>query len=179
MIGEMRDVETVRTGVQASLTGHLVLSTLHTNSAAASVTRLLDMGAEDYLLASTITGILAQRLVRRLCDDCAVPDTEFASTLAGLNDELRAFARGISQMSPRRAVGCPHCRQTGFKGRTTVAEILLVNDAVREKIVRGVTDRQIEAVARDNGMETLVQDGLRKVARGETTMAEVLRVARM
>lgn len=179
MIGEMRDVETVRTGIQASLTGHLVLSTLHTNSAAASVTRLLDMGAEDYLLASTITGILAQRLVRRLCDACAVPDTEFTSTLAGLNDDLRAFARRIGDVSPRRAVGCPHCRQTGFKGRTTVAEILLVNDAVREKIVRGVTDRQIEAVARDNGMETLIQDGLRKVARGETTMSEVLRVARM
>jgi general secretion pathway protein E len=179
MIGEMRDVETVRIGIQASLTGHLVLSTLHTNSAAASVTRLLDMGAEDYLLASTITGILAQRLVRRLCLQCAQSSAETLPPLTVLDADMDAFARGLPNPTPKNPVGCPHCRFTGFKGRTTICELLVVTDEVRRLIVRGTTDRQIDEVARRNGMETLMQDGLRKVMRGETTLGEVLRVARM
>jgi len=179
MIGEMRDVETARTGIQASLTGHLVLSTLHTNSAAASVTRLLDMGTEDYLLASTLSGIIAQRLVRRLCDDCATADTGAERALDVLEPQMRAFVRALPERRMRRPIGCPHCRHTGYRGRTTVAEILVVDAEVRRMIVRGVSDRQIEEVARAHGMETLLQNGLRKVAGGETTLAEVLRVARM
>jgi general secretion pathway protein E len=179
MIGEMRDVETVRTGIQASLTGHLVLSTLHTNSAAASITRLLDMGTEDYLLASTVSGILAQRLVRKLCTACAEPDDGFHRALDVLDARLANFARSIPHATPKRSVGCPHCRQSGFHGRTTIAELLIVDTLIRQKIVRGVADRDIETLAREHGMESLLQDGLRKVARGETTLAEVLRVARM
>ena len=178
MIGEMRDVETARTGIQASLTGHLVLSTLHTNSASASITRLLDMGTEDYLLASTISGILAQRLVRRLCQSCATPDSAGRTALGVLDRDLRDFVDRLPDAHMMKPVGCPACSNTGFKGRTTVAELLVVDDGIRAKIVRGVTDRQIEAVARAGGMETLLQDGLRKVMAGETTLAEILRVAR-
>ena len=177
MIGEMRDVETARTGIQASLTGHLVLSTLHTNSAAASVTRLLDMGVEDYLLASTIAGILAQRLVRRLCE-CATPVHGGARGVLSLDSRLANFLQALPVVAPRQPVGCPRCRQTGFRGRTTIAELLEVDDGVRRKIVRGITDRDIEALAVAGGMETLLQSGLRKVAAGETTVDEVLRVAR-
>jgi general secretion pathway protein E len=179
MIGEMRDVETARTGIQASLTGHLVLSTLHTNSAAASIARLLDMGVEDYLLASTISGIMAQRLVRRLCAECAAPDIDADKALAVLDDDLRKFANSLPNRRPMRPVGCPACRHTGFRGRTTVYEILLVDEAIRRKIVRGVTDRDIENVARSGGMEKLLHNGLRKAMSGETTLPEVLRVARM
>ncbi len=178
MIGEMRDVDTARTGIQASLTGHLVLSTLHTNSAAASITRLLDMGVEDYLLASTISGILAQRLVRKLCQSCAVSVTDPASILRSLPEQHAAFVAQIPNIAFRHPIGCPSCRQTGFKGRTTICEILVVDDELRGRIARGVNDRMIEEIARRRGMETLMQDGLRKVAAGETTLAEVLRVAR-
>ena len=179
MIGEMRDVETARTGIQASLTGHLVLSTLHTNSAAASVTRLLDMGVEDYLLASTVSGILAQRLVRRLCQACAEPDSDGLKDLLQREPKLQAFAASLPANGMKRPVGCPACRQTGFNGRTTLAEILVVDDGLRRKIVRGVTDRQIEEVAREHGMESLLCNGLRKAMAGETTVPEVMRVARI
>lgn len=179
MIGEMRDVETARTGIQASLTGHLVLSTLHTNSAAASVTRLLDMGVEDYLLASTLAGVLAQRLVRKLCPHCAEPDDGFEKALQVLDQDTVEFVRALPARTPARPVGCQQCRGTGFRGRTTVAEILIVDDAVRSKIQRGVSDRELEQIARRGGMDTLLQDGLRKAARGETTLAEVLKVARL
>lgn len=178
MLGEMRDVETARTGIQASLTGHLVLSTLHTNSAAASITRLLDMGVEDYLLATTIIGILAQRLVRRICPLCAEAEREPSVALALLSEELRDFAKSLPANKMKRPVGCDSCRNTGFKGRTTISEFLLVDNDIRSRIVRGVNDREIEVIAKRNGMESLLQDGLRKVMAGETTLGEVLRVAR-
>ena len=178
MIGEMRDFETARTAIQAALTGHLVLSTLHTNSAAASVTRLLDMGVEDYLLASTISGIMAQRLVRRLCRSCAEPDPAGFDALASLDAELMQFARGLTPQNVHRPVGCAECRNTGYKGRTTVSELLSIDDVVRARIVRGVSDRQLEEAARGRGLELLIENGLRKVAAGETTLAEVLRVGR-
>lgn len=178
MVGEMRDVETASTAIRASLTGHLVLSTVHTNSAAASVTRLLDMGVEDYLLASSLSAVLAQRLVRRLCPDCATPAPvddamreRLATAFAGNADPPRA--QGL-----RRPAGCPACRHTGFRGRTSIAEILLVDDAVRSRIKAGTTDREIESAGLANGLETLYQNGLRKVFAGETSLEEVLRVAR-
>jgi general secretion pathway protein E len=178
MVGEMRDVETASTAIRASLTGHLVLSTVHTNSAAASVTRLLDMGVEDYLLASSLSAVLAQRLVRRLCPDCATP----APANTPLMDRLQAAFSGHTNppMAPcvHIPVGCPVCRQTGFRGRTSIAEILVVDDAVRARIKAGTTDREIEAAGLGNGMETLYQNGLRKVFGGETSLEEVLRVAR-
>jgi general secretion pathway protein E len=178
MIGEMRDVETASTAIRASLTGHLVLSTVHTNSAAASVTRLLDMGVDDYLLASSLFGVLAQRLVRRLCLDCAEPAPPDRRLLERLQGALSAFARPAAEGHVRRAVGCPACRHTGFSGRTSIAETLVIDEAVRARIKAGTADREIEAAALANGMETLYQSGLRKVFAGETTLDEVLRVAR-
>jgi general secretion pathway protein E len=173
MIGEMRDTETARIGVQASLTGHLVLSTLHTNSAPASITRLLDMGVEDYLLASTLNGVLAQRLVRKLCS-CATPLIDQALADRLRNELGRRFDHTVQMRQPH---GCPECRQTGFRGRTTIAELLVINDELRQQITKGITDRSIEAIGRAHGMETLYQNGLRKVLAGETTLNDVLRVA--
>jgi general secretion pathway protein E len=178
MIGEMRDVETASTAVRASLTGHLVLSTVHTNSAAASVTRLLDMGVDDYLLASSLSGVLAQRLVRRLCPDCAERTPPDRRLLERLQGAFPGSARPAAAGHMYGAVGCSACRHTGFKGRTSIAETLVVDDAVRARIRAGTADREIEAAALANGMETLYQSGLRKVFAGETTLDEVLRVAR-
>jgi general secretion pathway protein E len=179
MIGEMRDVETARIGIQASLTGHLVLSTLHTNSAAASITRLLDMGAEHYLLASTLSAILAQRLVRRLCRSCAEPDPEAEQRLAAFAAELPGLPMMPLPGQVKRAVGCPECRNIGFKGRTTIYEILIVDEAIKRMIGQAVTERQLQDQAQaSGGMETLLQNGLRKVLASETTLDEVLRVAR-
>jgi general secretion pathway protein E len=178
MVGEMRDVETASTAIRASLTGHLVLSTVHTNSAAASVTRLLDMGVEDYLLASSLSAVLAQRLVRRLCPDCAAPAPADSVLLERLRPAFAGHAHLPAACDLRRPVGCPACRRTGFRGRTSIAEILVVDDAVRARIKAGTSDREIETAGIGNGMETLYQNGLRKVFNGETTLEEVLRVAR-
>jgi len=178
MVGEMRDVETASTAIRASLTGHLVLSTVHTNSAAASVTRLLDMGVEDYLLASSLSAVLAQRLVRRLCADCAAQAPADSAQLDRLQAAFSGHTHAPAAASLYRPVGCPACRHTGFRGRTSIAEILVVDDSVRARIKAGTTDREIEAAALGNGMETLYQNGLRKVFGGETCLDEVLRVAR-
>lgn len=178
MVGEIRDLETARTAIQASLTGHLVLSTLHTNSAAAAITRLLDMGVEDYLLASSLTGVIAQRLVRRLCLACARPQLRDRDVLQRLEHELPRGIGAIDLSHAKEAVGCPACRSTGYRGRTAIMEALVVNEAVRSRIVQRAGDREIEQSARAGGMESLLQSGLRKVAAGETAVEEVLRVAR-
>ena len=178
MVGEIRDLETARVAVQASLTGHLVLSTVHTNSAAGTIARLLDMGVENYLLASTLRGVLAQRLVRRLCDDCAAP-AEPAPVLydslaqAGLDRHLH----GAHKL--RRPAGCPACRQTGFRGRTMVSELLTMSATVQDCMLKGGTERAIHEAAAADGMTGMFCDGLAKVLSGETTLDEVLRVTRM
>jgi general secretion pathway protein E len=176
MIGEIRDVETARIAIQAALTGHLVLSTLHTNSAAATITRLIDMGLESYMLASTIKGIVAQRLVRRLCRRCSLPDeradvwaTELTRTVPGLG----------TQHDLRRAQGCPACNGTGFSGRTTIAEVLSISAAMHRLIVSNVSDADIETSARKDGMATMYESGALKAWRGETTLEEVLRATRV
>lgn len=179
MIGEMRDTETARVGIQAALTGHLVISTLHTNSAAASATRLLDMGVEDYLLGSTLSAVVAQRLVRTLCPDCAEADADFMAGVGLMPVDLAELAATIGKPTPRRPVGCAGCRGTGYRGRTTIYEILVVDDAIRGCLTHGVTAGAIEKAARCGGMETLLQCGLRKVMAGETTMSEVMRVAKV
>jgi general secretion pathway protein E len=178
MVGEMRDAETASTAIRASLTGHLVLSTVHTNSAAASVTRLLDMGVEDYLLASSLSAVLAQRLVRRLCPDCAAPMPANPALEERLDAAFAGHADPPAMQDLRGPVGCPACRHTGFRGRTSIAEVLVVDDAVRARIKAGTTDRELEVAGLGNGMETLYQNGLRKVFGGETSLDEVLRVAR-
>jgi general secretion pathway protein E len=178
MIGEIRDLETARIAVQASLTGHLVFSTLHTNSSVAAITRLIDIGIERYLLASTLAGVMAQRLVRRLCPSCARPAayrTEVPSRLRWpIPDSLE-----LDWSSAREAVGCAACHGTGYLGRTSVVELLVIDDEMREAIGRRSDDqRALMSRARVAGFHTLYESGLVKVALGETTIEEVLRVSR-
>jgi general secretion pathway protein E len=178
MIGEIRDLETARIAIQASLTGHLVLSTLHTNSAASAITRLIDIGVENYLLASTLKGVIAQRLVRKLCRHCACThhQAEYwreACAQASLGVETLGAA------DIRQPLGCAECGSVGFSGRSTIAEMLLVDDACQSLILSKASDAAIERAARERGMLTMHEMGVRKVWRGETTIDEVLRATRM
>ncbi len=171
MVGEIRDLETAEIAVQASLTGHLVFSTLHTNSAVGAVTRLRDMGVEPFLLSSSLIGVLAQRLVRVLCDSCREPYTASAADCEVL---------GVDAASPPtlyRAVGCPHCNQLGYRGRTGIYELIEVDDDLRTMIHDGSSEHRLEAHARQHS-RSMRQDGWRRVLAGETTMEEVLRVSR-
>ncbi len=174
MIGEMRDLETARIAVQSALTGHLVLSTLHTNDAAGGVTRLLDMGLEDYLITSTVNGILGQRLVRRLCDHCKQP-LEVLPEVAeetGLVDLLPEDGNAVLY----RPVGCEHCNGIGYRGRLAIQEFLVLSDEIRRQVLHHAQAREIEQTAVSEGMRTMYQDGLQKALQGLTTMEEVLRV---
>jgi general secretion pathway protein E len=168
MVGEIRDRETAEIAIQAALTGHLLLSTLHTNSAAAAVTRLLDMGIDDYLLTSTLHVVLGQRLVRRLCAECKESYTPSAEIL----DRL-----GASE-SPTwfRAIGCAACRGTGYRGRTTLIEALPMTDAIRSSVLQRADANMIERTAVDQGMRTLFRHGLERVRAGATSIEEVRRV---
>jgi general secretion pathway protein E len=172
LVGEIRDPETARIAVQAALTGHLVLSTVHTNSAAGAVTRLLDMHVEDYLLTSTIAGILSQRLVRLLCRACKVA-TALGPEWSG---DLAALGRGAGA-SVFRAQGCPVCHGTGYKGRTVVSELLLPDERIRRLVGARGSASEIHAAAVAGGMEGLRRAGLRKVLEGVTSAEEVARVA--
>jgi len=177
MIGEIRDLETARIAIQAALTGHLVFSTLHTNSAVSAITRLIDIGLERYLLASTISGVMAQRLVRKLCQICARSHSDGGR----MHGKLRmALPEGMLDWSGcREAVGCEACGGTGYSGRTTISELLVVDDRIREAIGRRSQDqRTIEQLARATGFHSIYEDGLAKVSLGETTLEEVLRVTR-
>lgn len=178
MIGEIRDLETARIAIQASLTGHLVLSTLHTNSAAAAITRLMDMGLESYLLSSTVKAIVAQRLVRKLCSHCSVPHT---STTSWTSELIRAVpaVTSLGSADIRQAHGCSACDGTGFSGRSTIAEILVVDPDVQNSILSRRSDIEIEDLARRRGMATMYEAGIVKVWRGQTTIEEVLRATRM
>jgi general secretion pathway protein E len=175
MIGEIRDIETAEIAVQSALTGHMVLSTLHTNDAPSSVNRLLDMGVDDYLLTSTVVGILAQRLVRTLCMHCRKP--------------YKALPEVVEQMGLRRLVpegdvtlyhqaGCDHCSGTGFFGRQGIMEMLPMTDELRSLVMRHANSQELRAAAVKDGMESMFENGLRKVISGVTTIEEVLRVTR-
>ncbi len=168
MVGEIRDGETAKIAVQASLTGHLVLSTLHTNSAAASVTRLLDMGVEDYLLASCLRGILAQRLLRKLCPHCKKPGT--------ISPEL-AQRMGLSKKTTvYEAHGCTHCHGTGYQGRTVAYEIMEFGDKERDAVVGHMPETELHALAVKSGMSPLFETAIKAVQRGDTSLDEVYRV---
>jgi general secretion pathway protein E len=173
MVGEMRDAETARIAVQAALTGHLVLSTLHTNDAGGSIARLLDMGVEDYLLCSTVRGILAQRLVRSLCVHCKQSAPASPEILKGSKLERLTTTRPILLMS---AVGCAECNGTGFRGRIAVMEFLLLNEALRKLVMEHADATLIQLAAIRGGMRPMYEDGLLKVLAGTTTLGEVLRV---
>ncbi len=174
LVGEVRDVETAEIAIQASLTGHLVLSTLHTNDAAGAVTRLVDMGVEPFLCASSLIGIMAQRLVRRVCSTCRVPFQPTVEQLAeiGLRPEQAA---GHTIYQPKVG-GCEECLGTGYKGRTGIYELLTIDESMRQLIVTTPTAGAVKKEALSRGMVTLRDDGARKVLQGITTMEEVLRV---
>ncbi len=173
MIGEMRDTETAQIAVQSALTGHLVLSTLHTNDAAGSVMRMLDMGVEDYLLTSAVIGIQAQRLVRTLCTECREPYTPIDEVVARWR--LDRFANG-KPITLYRPVGCEHCGDTGYAGRRAILEILMMSEAIRELVLKRCDVGEIARVAQKQGMVPMRDDGLQKAVAGETTIEEVLRV---
>jgi len=173
MVGEMRDLETARIAVQSALTGHVVLSTLHTNDAASGVTRLLDMGVEDYLLTSTINGILAQRLVRRLCPACREPYQPLPEVAA----KLARIQRASEGFLLYRAAGCAECGGTGYHGRLVITEVLIMTDPLRQSVLAHATATEIQRIAVSEGMLTMYDDGLRKALDGRTTIEEVLRVA--
>lgn len=172
MIGEMRDGETAQIAVQSALTGHLVLSTLHTNTAAGAVIRMQDMGVERYLITSAVNGVLAQRLVRTLCEHCKTVDEVSAEVL-----ERSGLARFCQPGQPLyKPVGCDQCRGLGFQGRTGIHELLPLDESMRRAVLDGLDATRLHALAIQNGMLTLYQDGLRKVAAGVTSLDEVLRV---
>lgn len=173
LVGEMRDLETARICVQSALTGHLVLSTLHTNSAASSITRLLEMGIEDYLLASTLNAIVSQRLVRVLCADCK----ESYRPAPGVVEELglRSIAES-DEILLYRPTGCSQCNGTGYRGRHAILEVLVIDDELRDLIQSRTGARQIEAAAVQRGMRTIFADGCSKALAGVTSIEEVLRV---
>ena len=175
LVGEIRDYETLEIAISAALTGHLVLSKVHTNSAAATVTRLIEMGAKDYLVSSTLSGVIAQRLVRRLCDDCK---EEYFAT----HDEARqiiADEKEIQEFMKKpiyRAKGCNKCDFSGYKGRLGVYEIMAINKEIKKLVALGAHDLEIEEAAVKNGMKTLNQSCLTHILNGETTIDEFVRV---
>jgi type II secretion system protein E len=172
LVGEIRDRETAQIAVQASLTGHLVFSTLHTNDAPGAVTRLIDMGVEPYLVASSLEAVLAQRLVRLLCKHCKQPDT--SATTAAMKAQI-----GIPAETPvYRAVGCRECRNTGYHGRHAIFEWMDIDNPLRELVLKNVSSGEIAAQARRSGLRTLNEDGWRLVRTGITTPEEVLRVTK-
>ena len=173
MVGEIRDIETARMAVQASLTGHLVLSTLHTNSAAASITRLRNMGIEEFLLVSSLRGIIAQRLVRKLCGNCKQTYDPPREMLQRLGFKI---ASG-EEPNFKSAAGCPACHGTGYRGRTVIHEIVEMTDSVRQAVLRQAPDEEIAGLAMPDGRSSLLAAGLSRAAAGETSIEEVLRHA--
>jgi len=172
LVGEIRDLETAETAIQASLTGHLVLSTVHTNDAPSTITRLVDMGVEPFLIAASLIGALAQRLARKICDNCKVP----------YNPPMEALERFGFQADSSKPItfykgeGCEVCRHTGYKGRTGLFELMMINAEIAELIVKRASLQELREACLANGMVTLQQDGLRKVLEGVTTIEEVMRV---
>jgi type II secretory ATPase GspE/PulE/Tfp pilus assembly ATPase PilB-like protein len=182
MVGEMRDEETASIGVEASLTGHLVLSTLHTNSAPETITRLTDIGLDPFMFADALLGVLAQRLARRLCSKCKEPYSptplEFEELANAYGPDQLAL-RGI-QLTPEfkiyRGKGCDACGSSGYKGRIALHELLIATDRVKGLIQRRAPVEEIRVIAMDDGMTTLVQDGINKVLSGDTDLKQVLTV---
>ncbi|MCK4275077.1 MAG: type II/IV secretion system protein, partial [Phycisphaerae bacterium] len=171
MVGEIRDEETARIAVQASLTGHLVLSTLHTNDAPSSMTRMINIGIEPYLLSASVNACLAQRLVRQICEECKEP-------VKKLTDSVASYMRQYGMEADRihHGVGCDKCRQTGYKGRVGVYEFLEMDDDLRDLISTNPSLTDLRRACSESGMRSLREDGLQKVAAGITTVEEIMRV---
>ena len=172
MIGEVRDYETAEIAIRAALTGHLIFSTLHTNDACGTVTRLLDMGVEPFLVSSSLECLIAQRLVRLICPDCKVA--------ARSNKEILEHLEGIeidaTKIQLHEGKGCKHCRSTGYRGRTAIYEVLPMNESIRQMVLSRASSQEIKKQALSMGMRTLRQDGIKKVLGVLTTISEVIRV---
>ncbi|MEF2966357.1 GspE/PulE family protein [Paenibacillus sp. M1] len=169
MVGEIRDFETAEISVRASLTGHLVFSTLHTNDAVSTIVRLKDMGVEPYLISSSLIGIVAQRLVRRICPDCA------ASYVPDVKEKIYLERLGIKADKLYHGTGCGSCGKSGYRGRMAIHEVLWIDDELREHIVNGVPITELRRHAAKQGMKTLFEDGIAKIMSGQTTLTEILR----
>jgi general secretion pathway protein E len=191
MVGEIRDTETASMAITASLTGHLVFSTVHTNDSAAAITRLVDMGIEPFLVASSLVGLLAQRLVRRVCPDCRIVYQPTGDELQKVDIDPNKFFGGQitlpklkTSMKPpppgmlykANANGCPRCSKTGYTGRTGIYELLLIDDEIRQLALKNTDATAIKRAAVAKGMRTLRDDGALKVMTGMTTIEEVLLV---
>jgi type IV pilus assembly protein PilB len=174
MVGEVRDAETAQIAFRASITGHLVLTTIHTNDAASAVTRLIDLGLEPFMVASALMGVVSIRLVRTLCPKCREPYEAEASSLGRVAAASGAIAG--STVTIYRGRGCPNCHNTGYRGRTGIFEVLEIDERVRQLVSQGASDSAIRQAAIENGMRSIGEDGLRKVLEGRTTMDEVTRV---
>lgn len=177
MVGEIRDLETAEIAIQAALTGHLVLSTLHTNDSLSAFTRLIDMGVEPFLVSSSVQGVLAQRLLRRLCPSCAAPDTPQKSVLdhmAKLKDRFPDLFQKPDTW--RKAVGCTACQGIGYKGRLGIHELANVSTEIQEAILTQKSAGEMQRIAEKQGYRTLREDGLLKARLGITSVDEVLRV---
>jgi type II secretory ATPase GspE/PulE/Tfp pilus assembly ATPase PilB-like protein len=181
MVGEMRDKETASTGVEASLTGHLVLSTLHTNSAPETITRLVDMGLDPFSFADALLGVLAQRLARGLCKKCReqypASKDEVAEIVAAAGEET-AVALGVTkgELKLWRAPGCELCAKTGYKGRIALHELLVADDGIKRAIAKRLPVEEVRNLAMAGGMRTLLQDGVEKALAGKTDIKQVLAV---
>jgi general secretion pathway protein E len=174
MLGEIRDGETARMAVQAALTGHLVLSTVHTNDAAGAITRLQDLGVPNYLLSATLTGVLAQRLVRRICSRCKVRMQLTTTQCRELGIPLQEGEP--PKLSIYQGAGCPHCRETGYRGRSGAYELLPISVEIREKVADGSPLVELRRAALADGMMSLRESAIKKMAQGITSFEEVLRV---
>jgi len=172
LVGEIRDAETAEIACRAALTGHLVFSTLHTNDAPSSITRLVDIGVPRYLVASVVSGIIGQRLVRRACGECWMPTDPDPESLVTLGLQ----ASNLPQGSYGAGQGCPKCNEIGFKGRVGVFETLLMDSRIRDLVLRGASEEDIRLAAQESGMRTLIEDGLEKARQGRTTLEELGRV---
>ena len=175
MIGEIRDAETAQIAIQASLTGHLVLATLHTNDAASAVTRLVDMGIEPFLVSSSLLGVLSQRLVRRLCPACRQPSALGSSLLSDLGESV---AQRVAGLIPQEAAGCSACHFTGYRGRMGIYEHMAIDAALRQLIHDRAPESELSKAARQGGTLSLREDGARCLASGDTSVQELLRVTR-
>ena len=171
LVGETRDLETAEIAVQASLTGHLVFTTLHTNDAPSSIARLLDLGLEPFLLTATIEGIVAQRLVRRICTHCKEPFTPSEQQLM----ELNLTPEDLEGRQLYRGTGCEQCNQSGYRGRMSIGEVMVLEDDVRELIIANASTQVLRAEARKRGMRTLREAGLMAMYEGQTTIDEIVR----
>ena len=173
MVGEIRDRETADIAVRAALTGHLVFSTIHTNDAAGAITRLIDMGVEPFLVASSVLGVVAQRLVRTICPECK----EAYELPSDASERVFMGMAADEPITLYRGKGCSHCNFTGYKGRVAIHEVLLLTPALRGAVVQQVSSDELTAAAKQYGLVSMKEDGIAKALSGKTTIEEVIRVA--